>query len=198
VRLDARRFPRPSEPFGKLSLTIGKFYRVNGGSTQHRGVIPDIPLPSYIDTEEYGESSEESALKWDQIKESSYNKSNYVDQNLLNNLRQRQLRRAQTNPDMLFLQSDIQARADLNNITSLSLNLEKRRAEREYNKQQSLERENKRRKARNLESLEDYESYEDAEPLDIQLDQAGEITLDLLELSPHSTGQQTAQRITSN
>ena len=52
---------------GQLTVTIGKFYRVTGESTQHRGVEPDVPLASAIDTKEIGESALESALPWDRI-----------------------------------------------------------------------------------------------------------------------------------
>src|SRR6202044_2749479 len=52
---------------GQLTVTIGKFYRVTGESTQHRGVEPDVPLPSPIDMKEVGESALDSALPWDRI-----------------------------------------------------------------------------------------------------------------------------------
>src|SRR5215469_1869432 len=52
---------------GQLTVTIGKFYRVTGESTQHRGVEPDVQLPSLIDMKEVGESALEAALPWDRI-----------------------------------------------------------------------------------------------------------------------------------
>ena len=64
VPLD-RWSPRPVN--GQLTVTIGKFYRVTGESTQHRGVEPDVTLPSQIDMEEFGESALEGALPWDRI-----------------------------------------------------------------------------------------------------------------------------------
>ena len=185
IPLDNKIF-KNDERFGKLSLTIGKFYRVNGGSTQHRGVIPDVRLPSYIDEEEYGESSEESALAWDQIEQSSFEKTHDISNELLKKLADLQIQRAIVNPDMQFLQNDIAARKVLRDTKSLSLNLETRRSEREFNQQQSLQRENTRRLAHDLEVLSDFESYEDAEPLDIQLEQAKQITADLLSLPPAS------------
>ena len=56
----ARSAPDPG--LGQLTLTIGKFYRVTGGSTQHRGVVPDIELPSAVDPSEIGESSREREI----------------------------------------------------------------------------------------------------------------------------------------
>src|SRR5438046_1536762 len=64
VPLD-RWSPKPVN--GQLTVTIGKFYRVTGESTQHRGVEPDVPLASPLDTKEIGESALESALPWDRI-----------------------------------------------------------------------------------------------------------------------------------
>ena len=64
---DLDRFIRGSEDYGQLTLTIGKYYRVTGESTQHRGVIPDIELPSPWDVENVGESTRDTALPWDRI-----------------------------------------------------------------------------------------------------------------------------------
>ena len=65
--LDQYLQPEDDEGFGQLTLTIGKYYRVTGESTQHRGVEPDIRLPSAIDSESVGESVRDSALPWDTI-----------------------------------------------------------------------------------------------------------------------------------
>ncbi len=58
----------PDPGFGQLTVTIGKYYRVTGESTQHRGVQPDISMPTAISPEEVGESTRESALPWDRIR----------------------------------------------------------------------------------------------------------------------------------
>ena len=57
---------------GQLNVTIGKYYRVTGESTQDRGVTPDIALPSLIDTSEVGESTRDRALPWDHIEPASF------------------------------------------------------------------------------------------------------------------------------
>ncbi|MEO0975315.1 MAG: S41 family peptidase, partial [Pseudomonadota bacterium] len=57
---------RSTGDMGQLTLTIGKYYRVTGGSTQLRGVAPDIALPSPVDEELVGESTRDTALNWDQ------------------------------------------------------------------------------------------------------------------------------------
>ncbi|BCO28262.1 tail-specific protease [Rhodoferax lithotrophicus] len=58
--------------FGELKMTIAQFFRINGGTTQLRGVTPDISFPSSFDAGEFGESSFDNALAWTQIKAASY------------------------------------------------------------------------------------------------------------------------------
>ena len=73
-----RQIPQEKEKLGQLKLTIAKFYRVNGGSTQNIGVTPDLKLPSIYDETTIGESSYPSALPWDQIPSSSFEPSNNI------------------------------------------------------------------------------------------------------------------------
>jgi carboxyl-terminal processing protease len=58
--------------FGELKMTIAQFFRINGGTTQLRGVTPDISLPTLIDADEFGESSYDNALPWSQIPPAAY------------------------------------------------------------------------------------------------------------------------------
>src|SRR5690606_10352161 len=58
--------------FGQINLTIAKFYRINGSSTQNKGVIPDIEFPTIFPKDKYGESSEPQALPWDTIAPSNF------------------------------------------------------------------------------------------------------------------------------
>lgn len=64
--------PAGAPEFGQINLTLAKFYRITGSSTQHKGVEPDIVFPSLYAAEKYGESSEPSALPWDQINASDF------------------------------------------------------------------------------------------------------------------------------
>jgi carboxyl-terminal processing protease len=57
------------DDLGALKVTIQKFYRVNGGSTQYRGVIPDVILPSMLDYLETGEQYMDNSLPWDQVED---------------------------------------------------------------------------------------------------------------------------------
>jgi carboxyl-terminal processing protease len=68
---------------GQLKLTFQKFYRVTGSSTQHKGVVPDVKLPSALDPEQFGESSSKSALPWDEIRGTLYQKTPVISDRLL-------------------------------------------------------------------------------------------------------------------
>ncbi len=71
--IDLDRIARNSKPqFGELKLTIAQFFRINGGTTQLRGVTPDILFPSTFGAENFGESSFDNALPWMQIKAADY------------------------------------------------------------------------------------------------------------------------------
>ena len=176
----ARRIPDPG--LGQLTLTIGKYYRVTGGSTQHRGVLPDIDLPSAIDTEKNGESSRDNALPWDQIKATGYSANQPLD-NEIAYLTESYNTRIETNPDIDFLRSNIAAVDKLRSQISISLNKEKRLEERESTRQQRLERENQRRLANGIEPVDSLDALKDEELPDIFLDQATEIVTDLIKLN---------------
>ncbi|MCY7386904.1 MAG: carboxy terminal-processing peptidase [Burkholderiales bacterium] len=71
--IDLDRIAKNSKPqFGELKMTIAQFFRVNGGTTQLRGVTPDILFPLIADPESFGESSYDNALPWVQIKQADY------------------------------------------------------------------------------------------------------------------------------
>jgi carboxyl-terminal processing protease len=69
---DLNRFLPGNDDAGQLKLTTDKFYRVSGSSTQDKGVTPDIALPALVDPKDFGESSNPTALPWDEIKPSDY------------------------------------------------------------------------------------------------------------------------------
>ena len=58
--------------FGELKMTVAQFFRINGGTTQLRGVVPDVGLPSFLDLDSFGEASFDNALPWSQIKSADY------------------------------------------------------------------------------------------------------------------------------
>ncbi len=84
--LDLKRFIIDKEEVGELKLTFQKFYRVTGSSTQHKGVSPDIKLPSALGESQYGESSSPSALPWDVISPTPFQKVTDVNDKVLSSL----------------------------------------------------------------------------------------------------------------
>lgn len=166
---------------GQLTLTIGKYYRVTGESTQHRGVIPDIELPSMVDTETVGESTRETALPWDRIQPTRFRPAPALTA-AIDDLRAHQVARATSDPDFGYLLSDVAAVRELNAQTSVSLNREERIAENKRLEENRLARENSRRTALGLEPLTSIEQLEDAETSDeILLHQAARVAAELVQ-----------------
>lgn len=142
---------------GQLKLTESKFYRVSGDSTQHRGVIPDMTLPSLVDAGEVGESAYDNALPWDKIHAVPHSQYFNIDA-LLPQLNPSHEKRVAQNPDFIYLRDQMALMARNDDKKEVSLNEKTRRAEQEALESQLLALENQRRKAKGL-SL--YESYED-------------------------------------
>jgi carboxyl-terminal processing protease len=173
-----------SDPgLGQLTLTIGKYYRVNGGSTQNRGVIPDIELPSAIDTKRTGESSRPGALPWDQIRSAQFEEFGSVQPDL-QSLREAQALRAADNADYEFLMKNVDAANRIRSQNSVSLNIETRRTEQARRRDDRLVRENDRRQANGEMLLEDNDELEGSEMPDVLLEQAAQIVTDYAAIPP--------------
>lgn len=120
-----------SLPSGQLKLTESKFYRISGDSTQHKGVMPDIKLPSLFNPLEIGESSYLNALGWDQIRGIPHRR--YDDyREFIDELMQSHEQRIQTNPDMQYLVGTIALAEERRSQKTVSLNEQTRIAEREH------------------------------------------------------------------
>lgn len=167
--------------YGQLTLTIGKYYRVTGGSTQHRGVIPDIELPSLVDTNTVGESTRDTALPWDQIDPTRFRAETSLEP-AIQLLTERHTARAANDPDYNFLLADVAAFGKLRERETVSLNLLERQAERNLLQEQQLARENERRAALELEPLASIDELEATESSDVQLDQAARVVADMAAL----------------
>jgi carboxyl-terminal processing protease len=140
--LDIDRFlPSWEEKPGQVKMTIAKFYRVTGSSTQSRGVTPDIELPSRFSAEEFGESAFPSALPWDQIATSKFESMNSINDQILQKLIKEHEERIKSDPYLIELinqNEDFKKNQALNEI---SLNLEKRKAEKEEREKLNADRE---------------------------------------------------------
>jgi len=131
---------RNSKPeFGELKVTIAQFFRIDGGTTQLRGVTPDISLPSLSDPKTFGETSYDNALPWTQIKPAKYAPADTV-MTLLPKLQSRHEARVDSDPDFQRLLKDIADLKAQREKGTVSLNEAERRKE-------QAERES-RRKAR--------------------------------------------------
>ncbi len=181
---------------GQLTVTIGKFYRVTGESTQHRGVQPDIPLASVLDTKELGESALESSLPWDRIAGVPFKTSNVeAAEPSVATLTSEEDLRAQRDPDYRWLVSDIAAIDNLREMHSVSLNLKVRREERAHEDKERLERENSRRVAKDeppFKTVEDLDKAKETAP-DVMLDQAAQVMADIVTNAHPAPAQKTAR-----
>lgn len=117
------------DPVGQLKITLEKFYRVNGSSTQHKGVSPDFALPSAFSAEEFGESSQPSALPWDMIPTTAYTPTNNIVAPTLAQLQTAFQARLKTKPDLIKLKQDFERWKKIKEQNSISLNMEKRKKE---------------------------------------------------------------------
>lgn len=187
--LDRRGFGRwlgtdeNNEGFGQLTLTIGKYYRVSGESTQHRGVTPDIHLPSLINDEDIGESTEATALPWDEILKTDYPTITSLD-GTIETLSKSHDERIAVDPDFKYWMGRVEAQDEQRNRTEISLNMETRKKERQELRQAQLDRENRRRVAQGLEPIETLEEFADIETPDILLNEAAAVVADWVKLQP--------------
>ncbi|MGC8121202.1 carboxy terminal-processing peptidase [Marinobacter sp. VGCF2001] len=178
---------------GQLKITQSKFYRVSGGSTQHKGVIPDIEIPSRIDKTRIGEDALDHALPWDQIEAVPH--ARYFDfTGVIDELRERHEARFETNPEFKVLQKEIEFLSDQRKMDHVSLNVDKRKTHHNQIERTRLAIANARRELKGQELFDDLdalEAWQDQkaadldntdEELDFVIQEGGHIMADLLEL----------------
>ena len=129
-----KNFP---QKLGQIKFTNAKFYRINGGSVQHVGVIPDIPIPLYYEAKEIGESSHPNALLWDKIRPIHFDDYNMVSSGELNQLVM--LHESRIARDTLFTQylDDVREFKKNKSNTIISLNEEKRKKDQKEKKKET-------------------------------------------------------------
>ncbi len=165
-----RFLPNTKTKLGQLKITVAKFYRINGGSTQHIGVIPDISFPSRFELMDIGESNEQNALLWDQIDPVQYrNYSNLED--VVPKLEMRHNLRISASPEYATLLESMEEIERNRNNTRVSLNYDIRKKERE-------EADEKKK----LESEKDKESEEDKKE-DLLLLESAQVLSDYIMIS---------------
>ena len=178
----ARYYDSNQDVIGSVQYTIAKFYRINGGSTQNKGVVPDIAFPTAVDPEDTGESLQKNALPWDNIKSARYQKVDDLknDINKLNSIHQQ---RIANEVEFSYLKTDIDAYRKDKDTTSITLVEAERIKDRETKELAALKRTNERLKRAGLKEVESLDDLpDDFEPLDVFLIEAGHITLDYSQL----------------
>lgn len=167
-------------PLGSIQYTIAKFYRINGGSTQHKGVHPDILFPSAIEPAEWGESQEDNALPWDSIKKAKYNSVDGFSSDVLT-LKEKHGVRVKGDPEFNYLLDDIKEYKDNKDKKYASLNKAQRIKERDEAKEKRLKRANERLarlKMAPVKSIDDLPEV--ISELDPFLEETAKITSDLI------------------
>ncbi|PWJ59438.1 carboxyl-terminal processing protease [Dyadobacter jejuensis] len=176
--------PKESDQLGDLKLTVAKFYRVNGSSTQLKGVTPDLELPSAFKLHEFGEGSQTSALPWDRIASSDYKAVNMVNDQLLAKIRAKYESRLTTDPELKTLVKTLAEFKKAREEKVVSLMESKRKVERE-------EAEKKRLAMKQIGEGEDEDEFSEDAPekaketkkkKDIYLTETGRMLVDYIQL----------------
>ncbi|NIE77215.1 tail-specific protease [Pantoea sp. Tr-811] len=151
---------------GELKLTLAKFYRVSGQSTQHQGVLPDIDYPSIIDTKEIGESALPEAMPWDTIRPVVKAAADPF-KPFLADLKAKHDARSGKDAEFIYIRDRLALTKKLMDEKTVSLNEQERRARHDDIEAKQLALENTRRKAKGEEPLKELKKVdEDALPED--------------------------------
>jgi len=157
-----------NEHLGQLKFTAARFYRISGDSTQIKGVIPDIKLPTSIDMDEYGEGALTNSLPWDHINAAHYQHNDL--KNFLPVLISRHKQRMKKNKEFSLIRQEYLAYKTISDKKSVSLNLSKRQAERKKSQEKSLIRLNKRRLFEGLKAVKSVDEIKDDDEAQIAAD----------------------------
>ncbi|MBJ7538527.1 carboxy terminal-processing peptidase [Marinomonas transparens] len=181
---------------GQLKVTQAKFYRISGESTQHKGVMPDIPFPSLVDKDKVGESALDNPLAWDKIHETRY--PVYWDMKAyLPILEPRHESRMAKDPNFIALNEQIvEFKKQIEDYKNISLKESTRIEQREESKTKELARENTRRKALGLDPVA---SVDDIKPVeeDTYAKEGAEILLDFIAINQQAQ-KEASQKQASN
>ena len=170
-------------PLGVLQYTIQKFYRINGGSTQLKGVSADINFPEIIDAKENGEEKEDNALPWDKIPAATYVQAGDARKDVTV-LTDKHLARIAKDPEFVALAEDLKVRDERRDRKFLSLNYQERKAENDKDDARHLKEINERFKREGKKPLKDIDDLpKDYEAPDFFLKEAEKIAADLVKLS---------------
>lgn len=167
--------------FGQLNLTIGKFYRVSGGSTQHKGVLPDLEFPSVIPMDKYGEDTEPSAMPYDVIPKTEFTKFGDFTA-VLPQLKKLHEQRMNSSDSFKYLMEDIAEMKKRDAEKSVTLNEAQLKQQRDADEKKAFEQNNLRRVALGLPALTKGQAKPKNEDLDFLKREAGQVLTDYITL----------------
>ncbi|WP_288233737.1 carboxy terminal-processing peptidase [uncultured Haemophilus sp.] len=170
------------DPLGYIQYTIQKFYRINGGSTQLKGVDADIKFPEIINAAKTGESFEDKALPWDKIPAASYQEAGHA-RDAVETLTQKHEERVAKNPEFIVVNEDIAIRKERDERKFMSLNLAERQKENKEDEDRRLKNLNERFKREGKKTLKDIDALpKDYEAPDFYLKETEQMMVDWLEI----------------
>jgi carboxyl-terminal processing protease len=167
--------------FGQLNLTIAKFYRISGGATQHKGVLPDVTFPSVIPMDKYGEDTEPSAMPYDVIAKTDFTKAGDFTA-VLPELKKLHDQRMSNSDSYKYLLADIADMKKRENEKTITLNEAQLKQKRDDDEKIALEKNNARRIALGLPPLKKGQTKPKSEDLDFLKREAGQILTDYITL----------------
>ncbi|PTS94971.1 tail-specific protease [Pedobacter sp. HMWF019] len=167
---------------GQINLTMAKFYRVTGSSTQHKGVMPDIIFPSVYPMDKIGEDTEPSALPWDVV-----NRSNFTPVQDLSAVRpvlvKQHEQRMANSLDYKILQQDIADMKKRDNEVSVTLNENKLKAERDSLEAKALAKTNELRASRGLPPIKKGDKVGKEDSFDFVENESLKVMADLMQIN---------------
>ncbi|WP_184546746.1 carboxy terminal-processing peptidase [Mucilaginibacter sp. FT3.2] len=172
--------------YGQLNLTIAKFYRVSGNSTQHKGVTPDIQFPSLIPLDKYGEDTEPSAMPFDVIEKSDFTKAGDFT-SVLPQLKKMHDQRMTTSDSYKYMLEDIADFKKRDTENSVTLNEAELKKQRDTDEEKALVRNNLRRVALGLPALKKGDKKPKDEDLDFVKREVGQVMTDYISLGSKFT-----------
>ena len=153
---------------GQLKLTHAMFYRISGDSTQNRGVLPDVSLPTLYNPEIIGESALDKALAWDQVKQTRHRIYPSIEP-LLETIDSRYQQRVASNPDFIFMREQVDHLDDIRDETSIiPLNIDALKAQRKEAEQWQIDAENRRRLLKQQPEIKTLSELEESREKDAQ------------------------------
>jgi carboxyl-terminal processing protease len=167
--------------YGQLNLTIAKFYRISGNSTQHKGVTPDVAFPSVIPLDKYGEDTEPSAMPFDVIAKTDYTKTGDFT-GVLPQLKKLHDQRMSSSDSYKYLLEDIADFKKHDADDSISLKESDLKKQRDDDEAKAFDRNNLRRVALGLPALKKGQTKPKNEDLDFVKREAGQIMTDYISL----------------